>query len=211
MVGAQTMPDTYRAYREIAVADGEQTVRFKLHERIDLPPGPFYTASWRTTYPGTTQNRRFYWVRDTCWTIAAVTAQRVLERAQSEGLLDAKYDDPYLRFGGGKPDFLFSASLPAVERREIWRDLTREGREPPWGANTAFAIATEAGGRWRKVMIIDSERKLATFRSCTVDASYPLRVRLPTSSRWFMDNAMQDASTAIMRFFLQCLNTRDSP
>jgi len=61
-------------------------------------------------------------------------------------------------------------------------------------------IGVEYGGIWRKVMLVNSAQG-----SYTTDHNYPLIVRLPGTSKWYMHNAMQDASTAIMRRFLEYL------
>jgi hypothetical protein len=189
----------------VTAYEGGRPIRLKLQQRLNLNPCDFHTLSWRTDYPGTTQNRRFYWTKNGCWTLFASTARDLLERAAAEAMLAKEYDDPYERFGGGAPSFLDSTSLSHVERAEIWREITREGREPDWGHTPAFVIATEAAGRWRKIMIVDTQRRAATFRSCTTNASYGMAFALPTTATWRMDNAMQDASTAIMRRFLEFL------
>lgn len=186
-----------------AVESGEdgRAVRLKLQRRLDVPPSPFFTVSWRTEYPGTAKNRRFYWVADECWTVRASTAVDMLDRATGKGLLDERYDDQYVRFGGGVPSFTDSRSLSRAQAEEVWSEITREGFEPAWGKSPVFVIGTEAGGYWRKIMIVDEGRQIATFRSCTTDASYPPRIRLATTSTWFMDKSMLDAGTAMMRHF----------
>lgn len=180
-------------------------VRLKLQERLDVAPSPFFTVSWRTEYSGTNKNRRFYWVDGACWRLRASTALDLLARAAAKGMLDARYDDPHVRFGGGVPSFVDSRSLGRADRTSLWNEITREGLEPAWGDVPYFVVATEPGGRWRKVMIVDEMHRVATFRSCTTDVSYAPRIGLPTTSTWFMDNAMQDAGTAIMRHFLGTL------
>lgn len=180
-------------------------IRLKLQRRLDVGPASFFMLSWRTEYPGTHTNRRFYWVQDKCWTLRAATALELLERAAAKGMLDARYDDAYVRFGGGVPSFVDSRSLTSGDRASLWREITREGLEPTWGSVPLFVVATEPGGRWRKIMIVDEPRRTATFRSCTTDASYTQRVGLPTTTTWHMDNAMQDAGTAIARHMLNVL------
>jgi hypothetical protein len=53
-------------------------------------------------------------------------------------------------------------------------------------------------------MIVDSGGAMATFRSCTTSSTYRMATAIP-GTKWRMDNAMQDASTAIMRRFLGVL------
>jgi len=180
-------------------------VSLALQQRLDVPPVPFFTVSWRTTYPGKRQNRRYYWSKGgSCWTIPAALAKEMLERAAEEGLLDGKYDDTYDRFGGGVPTFIDSSEIAAGERAELWREITQVEREPDWGPTPRFVVATEHGGRWRKIMTVDTAMRFATFRSCTTNPDYRPVLILPGTD-WRMDNAMQDASTAIMRRFLAAL------
>jgi hypothetical protein len=190
----------YELLDTVEADDAGLPVRLKLQRRGDVPPSAFFTVSWRTDYEGTTKNRRFYWVDGSCWTLRASTALSLLNRAAVKGMLDARYDDPYERFGGGGPSFVDSRALAPEQRATLWSEVTREGLEPNWGTAPSFVVATEAGGRWRKIMIVDEARHVATFRSCTTDANYAPRIVLPTTTTWYMDNAMQDAGTAIMRY-----------
>jgi hypothetical protein len=195
----------YKIIRSVATSAGGIPVKLALQRRLDVPPKPFYTISWRTRYPGTTQNRRFYWSSDgSCWTIAVSMARDLLTAAERERMLDAQYDDTYERFGGGTPTLVESVDLSPSDRAALWREITFPDREPDWGADPSFVVATEFGHRWRKIMIVDSRQDTATFRSCTTDPDYRLGQALP-GTQWRMDNAMQDASTAIMRRFLDVL------
>jgi hypothetical protein len=121
-------------------------------------------------------------------------------------MLDAQYDDKYTRFGGGAPTFTNSADLSPVDRNELWREVTANDREPDWGADPRFVIATEYGGRWRKMMIVDSASFTVTFRSSTTSSTYRPVLQIG-GTNWRMDNAMQDASTEIMRRFLSLLRS----
>lgn len=189
-------------YEPLDVVEADEdgfAVRLKLQRRLDVPPSPFFTVSWRTVYPGAQRNRRFYWVDRACWTLQASTALGLLDRAAAKGMLDARYDDPYVRFGGGVPTIVDSRSLAPAAHATLWREITREGFEPRWGEGASFVVATEPGGLWRKIMIVDEARRIATFRSCTTDAKYTQRIGLPTATTWYIDNSMQDAGAAIMR------------
>lgn len=180
-------------------------IKLKAQRRLDIPPVPFHTMSWRTFYKGTRKNRRFYWKSEgSCWTLSVPLATNLLERAEEKGFLDAKYDDPYLRCGGGAASFVQSAELGEPERAQMWAEMTLAGREPDWGRDPVFVVGSEYGGTWRKILIVDSTRSFATFRSCTTSPAYSMAVALP-GSPWRMDNAMQDASTAIMRRLLSVL------
>lgn len=199
------MASPYKKDRCIEVTDRGVPVRLQLQQRVDVPPCEFFTISWRTTYPESSSNRRFYFVNGTPWTVTAQAARGLLERAQAEGMLAAKYDDPYVRFGGGEPSFIASATLPRTSFLETWREITRQGYEIDWGVDPLFLVANEPGERWRKVLIVDTTRSVLSFRSCTSEETYALRVRNPSSATWYLDNSMQDAGTAITRRFLEFL------
>ena len=77
-----------------------------------------------------------------------------------------------------------------------------------WGKYSTFVVVEVPDGTWRKIMIIDSAKMVCTFRSTTTDSEYNLLTRRPhLAPPWIMDNSMQDASTAMMRLFLQVLRT----
>ena len=124
-------------------------------------------------------------------------------------MLDATFDDAYTRFGGGVPTFVDSSDLSRAERNKLWQEIMVAGREPDWGSDPRFVVATEYGGHWRKIMIVDSRHTIATFRSCTTNSTYrpALIIRAAT---WRMDNAMMDASTEIMRRFHTVLESLSS-
>ena len=55
-------------------------------------------------------------------------------------------------------------------------------------------------------MIVDAAREFCTFRSTTTDVGYMPVIAGPHLNPWRMDNAMQDASTAMTRMFLNVLD-----
>lgn len=199
------MPASYRLHHAVELFEDDIPVRLRLQERTDVSPAPFYMLSWRTNYAGGTSNRRFYWAGGEFWRLRAQTAKDLLVLAESKGMLAPKHDDSYRRFGGGLPTFEDSRALGNERRRKLWSEITDEARESGWGPSPEFVVAAEPGGLWRKVLIVDSDRRFATFRSCTKDADYGMRIEPSGSSTWFIDNAMQDAGSAIARRFLEFL------
>ena len=180
-------------------------VNIFLRERTDLLPVPFYCLSWRTRYPGSTQNRRFYSLRDRgFWTIPVSIALSLLEEAEDEGLLDEQYDDPQIRHHGINNTVIDSRVLGGTERRSIFDSITADYGELDWGHEPIFKIVQVPDETWRKIMIVDSKREICTFRSTTTDRSYGQKIILPRS-HWILDNAMQDASAEMMRMFLSVL------
>lgn len=199
------MASPYKLHRCMEATDSGVPVRLQLQQRVDVPPCELFTMSWRTTYPGSASNRRFYFVKGAVWTVAAEAARALLERADAAGLLAPMYDDSYVRFGGGEPSFITSTTLPRASFLGMWREITRQGYEIDWGDDPLFLVAEEPGERWRKVLIVDTTRTIVTFRSCTTEAGYALKLRNPSSATWYMDNSMQDAGTAITRRFLELM------
>ena len=79
--------------------------------------------------------------------------------------------------------------------------------EPEWGDDPLFVVIQVPDGQWRKIMIVDTTREFCTFRSATMDVGYKPVIADPRLQPWRMDNAMQDASTAMIREFLDVLRT----
>lgn len=87
---------TYEHIDAVAAEDDGVVVRLNLQQRIDLPPSPFFTVSWRTSYPGTDKNRRFYWAKDRCWTVRASTTRKLLNSAENS-LSSGRNKWPHIR------------------------------------------------------------------------------------------------------------------
>jgi hypothetical protein len=141
----------YRTIRSIETALQARPIKLALQERLDVPPAPFYTISWRTRYAGIRQNRRFYWVSDgTCWTVPVATARELLRAAEQKEMLDPRYDDPYDRFGSGVPTFVDSDALSSAQRRELWREISFVDRDGQWELARALSSrpsTAAAGGK----------------------------------------------------------------
>lgn len=180
-------------------------VKLILRQRDSERFSAHHVISWRTLYPGGKSNRRFYWLKkEGCWTIPCDLAVQIMEKAKEEKLIDSQYDDPYARFDGGNPEFHASN---AIDNPKLFREITRDEGEPNWGSKPFFAIGVEPGKNWRKVMIVDTNCKKATFRSLTTDSSYKPIINIDNNSAWNIDNSMIDCSTEIMRFFLKELKS----
>ena len=130
----------------------------------------------------------------TCW-----------EEAEEKGMLDERYDDPQTRHGGTDNEIIDSRELNLQDRRNALDSITTENETGDWSLDSVFTIIEVPDGSWRKVIIVDIERGLCTFRSTTTDTLYKPIIRDGMTYPWLMDNAMQDASTAMMREFLRVL------
>ena len=180
-------------------------IHLLLQTRNDNPPEPYHCLSWRTLYPSGKSNRRFYRTKmDGCWTTPVSTALSMLEEAEEKYMLDERYDDPQIRHCGVANEITDSRALGNNERMSEFENIVGEDGEPSWGADPIFTIVQMPDKTWRKIMIVDTKRGLCTFRSTTTDDSYKPVVLLP-HTHWRMDNAMQDASAAILREFLSVL------
>ena len=198
------MAAMYRELDRVEVLHNGYPVALKLQERLDDGPTPYYTVSWRTRYRSGA-NRRFYHVptENGCWTIPLEVAADLLERASHKDMLNPVYDDPYMRFGGTGPLIMDSRLLSSVVRDTLLSEIIGYPIEPDWGEEPLFLVAVQVeGGSWRKIMIIDTHHKLCTFRSTTTDSSYRPVIRDQHKGVWYLENSMQDASTATMRAFL---------
>ena len=166
-----------------------------LQTRNDNPPESYYCLSWRTLLPNAGKNRRFYRLReDGCWTIPPSVALMLLESADEAGMLDEDYDDPQIRHEGMANRIMDSRKLGYRERENTLNSIVGDAGEPGLGHEPLFTIIQVRDKTWHKIMIVDTRRKICTFRSTTTDDSYKPAILLPRT-HWRMDNAMQDASS----------------
>ena len=176
-------------------------VKLVLSQRDSERFSAHHVISWRALYPSEKSNCRFYWLnKEGCWAIPCNLAVQIMEKAKEDKLLDSQYDDTYVRFGGGDPEFKTSNT---IDNPRLFREITRDAGEPNWGSKSFFAIGVEPGKDWRKVMIVDADCKTVTFRSLTTDSSYRPIIHIDNNSDCNLDNSMLDCSTEIMRFFLK--------
>ena len=186
---------------------GNLPIHLRLHRRSDVPPEPWTCISWRTRYStAPNQNRRFYYTNaNGYWATPTSLALDMLEEAEEKEMLDERYDDPQTRHGGTDNEIIDSRELNLQDRRNALDSITTENETGDWSLDSVFTIIEVPDGSWRKVMIVDIERGLCTFRSTTTDTLYKPIIRDGMTYPWLMDNAMQDASTAMMREFLRVL------
>jgi hypothetical protein len=68
-------------------------------------------------------------------------------------------------------------------------------------------INFDPNDRWKKVLIVDTDTDIATFRSITEHPHYMPKKALRAGEGWWLDNSMMDANVQQMRAF--CLNLKD--
>ena len=201
------MPVGHREIARVTTTHDNIPVNLLLQTRTNADSSEiFHNLSWRTRYPSG-PNRRFYYTHsDGYWRIPVSTALELLEMAERRGFLHARYDDPQIRHQGDDNEIFDSRQYSEgdQEYRCAFAEIA-DGSED-WGERPIFVIVEVPDETWRKIMIVDSTKMVCTFRSTTTDNSYgQLNRRLRLTHPWILDNAMQDASAAMMREFLRVL------
>ena len=202
------MPVGHREIDRVTTSNNSIPVNLLLQTRTNSDGSEtFYNLSWRTRYASGRSNRRFYYTNaDGYWRIPVSVALRLLELAERKGLLDEIYDDPQVRHSGSDNNTIDSRQFGTnvQEVRRAFAEIADESED--WGQHPIFIVVEVPDGTWRKIMVVDSKREFCTFRSTTTDGLYgQLTYRPRLTSPWVMDNAMQDASAAMMRQFLEVL------
>ena len=195
-------------HRVASVDAADLPISLLLQIRHDVPPEEFYCLSWRTLYPSGRANRRFYYnTRDGFWRVTVPIALELLNRAQAGGMLNERYDDRQVRHQGPDNFVTDSRNLNREDRRREWASITIPEREHTWSADAVFVIIQVPDETWRKIMIVDPKEGVCTFRSTTTVPEYRPIISEGIAPPWRLDNAMQDASAAMMQTFLQVLRS----
>ena len=196
----------YREVDRLTRLHGDLPVHLKLQERLDLDTVPFHCVSWRTVYPRGRTNRQLYRLTESgIWSIPVHVALTLMREADALGWLDGTYDDPQIRHGGPHNASDISTELAVCDRRALFDSITCVEGEPEWGDDPLFAVVQVPDRTWRKIMIVDSERRYCTFRSTTIDEVYRRGSLRTTVPAWRVHNSMQDASASMIGEFLRCL------
>ena len=194
---SRTPTTTYDRQLEVSrVVDGIP-VKLALQERTSAGvEKPWWTLSWRTKYSANGSNRRFYLTKDGCWTIPATVALEMIDEMESLGGLDEGYFDHRRR-----PSFetLISSEMTAAEKADALDGIT--GPDEDWGADPFFVINFDPNDQWKKVLIINTDNDIATFRSITENPDYMPKKVLRPDTDWWLDNSMMDANVQQMRAF----------
>ena len=196
----------YTKLDEVMSEHNDIPIFLRLQTREDVAPVPFDTLSWRPQRPTSSTYRQSYWMRvDGFWNIPVSIALQLLESANDRGMLDERYDDQQVRHRGTNNRVIDSRRLGYQERIRHF-DSVADREIENWGQEPVFVIVEVPDGSWRKTLIVDSDKEFCTFRSTTAVTDYGRKsYRATLSEGWILDNAMQDASAAMMREFLRVL------
>ncbi|MFL2553234.1 MAG: hypothetical protein ACJ0S4_00855 [Candidatus Rariloculaceae bacterium] len=195
----QKNPDTPTRYKRICSVRGTQLdgteITLALQHRTQPDKTSFYAVSWRTRLGSADSNksvnRRFYITNGKIWSLPLKEAIHMLEKLEEKGGFNEKYFD--LRV---EPDTSFVAS-------ETLEDVTMVDED--WGNNPFLLVLKDPNEDWRKVLIVNREIGVATFRSITKCAKYKPRKELCPGHNWVLDNSMQDVSVQLAQVFLNKL------
>lgn len=161
----------------------------------------YWVVSWRAKLSKTGPNRRFYLSSGNYWSLPLDTAIELLDELTKLGSLQEQfYDHREVNF---TPRMQCSIDMPETERAE-WLERILAPEEN-WGSNPCFVVLSDPNSLWSKVLIINPETRIATFRSITQDAGYMPRKVLRPGSDWNLDNSMLDANVQQMFAFKEQL------
>jgi hypothetical protein len=183
--------------RELAVTRVVSGIPVKLALQERTTDGTsWWTVSWRTLYSRDGSNRRFYMTKGGCWTIPAGVALELMGELEVLGGLEEKYFDFRRR-----PRFLTSTSrdMSSAQRIEALANMT--GPEEDWGTDPFFVITSDPNDHWKKVLIVNNDSDIATFRSITENPDYKPKKALRPGAHWWLDNSMLDANVQQTRAF----------
>ena len=188
-----------KATREI---DGI-AVALALQKRTKETDGSsWWVLSWRTKYSPNGMNRRFYFTKNGIWTIPATEALEMMEELESRGALGQEYLD---RRAGPVCDTWVSTKMTPEKKEHELASFT--GPEENWGSDPFFVVNSDPNDDWKKVLIVNTDTGIATFRSITKDPDYMPKKVLRPGADWWLDNSMMDANVQQMKAFYS--NLRD--
>src|SRR5688572_2736403 len=153
-------------------------------------------VSWRTRLGPGGHNRRFYVTKDDVWTINVRTALDMYLKLEALGGLADEYRDQR------NPGFQVKVvnDLTTRDHAAMLAEITLA--EEDWGEDPYFAVLDDPHEQWRKILIVNHQTGLATFRSTTTNEAYMPRKTMRPGSQWFLDNSMQDVNVQQARAML---------
>ena len=130
----------------------------------------------------------------------AATALEMYSKLEQQGGLADQYFD-----SKRKPNFQVTTwdDVNAADRSTLLSESTMP--DESWGDDPFFVVLSDPHGSWRKILLVNRETGMATFRSTTTDGTYTLRKTLRPDLAWFLDNSMQDVNIQQARVMLEQL------
>lgn len=185
-----------RAMETTRVIDGI-TVKLALQKRTSEIAGvSWWVLSWRTKYSPNGTNRRFYSTEKDIWTIPAEKALEMMEEMRSRGALGEEYFDRRTRF---VCKTLVSTEMTSAERKRKLSSFTLPQED--WGSSPFFVVNSDPNDNWKKILIVNTDTSIATFRSITKGPDYRPRKQLRPGVDWWLDNSLMDANVQQMKAF----------
>ena len=179
-------------------------VELALQKRTSETAGAsWWVLSWRTKYSPNGTNRRFYSTKNGIWTIPATEALEMMEEMESMGALGQEYLDS--RCPAFVCSTLVSTKMTPEEKEHELAIFTNP--EEDWGSDPFFVVNSDPNKNWKKVLIVNTETGVATFRSITKNPDYMPKKVLRPGAEWWLDNSMMDANVQQVEAFYS--NLRD--
>ena len=179
-------------------------VKLALQKRTSETAGiSWWVLSWRTRYSPNGTNRRFYSTEKGIWTIPATETLEMMEEMESRGAMGQEYLDR--RAGSNVCDTRVSTRMTPEEKEHELAIFTNP--EEDWGSDPFFVVNLDPNADWRKVLIVNTDTGIATFRSITKNPDYMPKKELRPGADWWLDNSMMDANVQQTKAF--CSNLRN--
>jgi hypothetical protein len=189
-------------YRRIHSVIGRQPdgteITLALQSRTSRREGyTWNVVSWRTRLGPGGHNRRFYVTDGKAWSLEARTALDMLSKLEQMSGLEQQYVDLERN-----PEFEVTVSddVNTTQRSTLLNEITM--LDESWGEDPLFVVLSDPREGWRKILLVNRETGIATFRSTTTDQSYMPRKTLRPGATWYLDNSMQDTNVQQARVLL---------
>lgn len=134
--------------------------------------------------PGTSSVGGPAWVPEATTDVATSPRGRLDHQGQDDKYVDLERNPEF--------EVTLSNDLNTTRRPALLQEITMPGES--WGDDPFFVVLNDPHGSWRKILLVNRETGIATFRSTTTDASYMPRKTMRPGSAWFLDNSMQDTN-----------------
>ena len=94
---------------------------------------------------------------------------------------------------------LVSTKMDPEERKRELANFTFLDED--WGPTPFFVVNSDPNDNWKKILVVNTDTGIATFRSITKDLDYRPRKQLRPGADWWLDNSMMDANVQQTKAF----------